>query len=266
VTEPDDELLMRLIVGDLTGAARERLERRFMEDRSFFERLRALEYDMLLSFARHELDEPWRSAMAERLASSESLRRELESLRSFQSVLAARGSPRDASDAETSTGTLQGRAASSSTRWWTLLPLAAATAVLIIAVAVWRAGEEVPSRHAVASEPQATGVVATFILTPAVKQADAASSSSFRVPSTADLVELLVSAPVPAGVALHASVRAVGGAPLEATGRLEVKAGQPTMIGWTIPARHLPPGDYILTVVGGSGGIPIASRSFSVVP
>ena len=283
----DDDVMRRFLVDDVSPDERERIEQRFMEDSDYHDELCALEEDLLLSYARGELAEPWRGGLKARLESSEALRRELEALKAFRSGLAAaapavraarkktaavigpaqgwkqRKSPEESPKAS------KGPAADaapivpprSTLRW--AAGIGALAAAALLAVGFWwmarpPVGQPSPA-PAVAEKPSGPAAIATFLLVPGLK-AERGPSNSFRIPSGAEQIRLQLTLPATSVNAVDATLRPVGAQTLTVASKpVAQRTGDALEISWTVPARQLPPGDYILTIAGGP------SRSFSIV-
>src|SRR4030095_15428191 len=89
----DDDLKRRFLVGDVTPDEQARVEARFMADAAYFEELRALEHELMLSHLRGELPEKWQARFKARVLDSPARHQRVDDVEAFASALAEAGRP-----------------------------------------------------------------------------------------------------------------------------------------------------------------------------
>jgi hypothetical protein len=261
-----DDLMRRFVIGNVTDDERERVERRFLEDQSYFETLAAIETEMLVAYERGDLSPEWRPGLEARLRHSRQMMRQLDDLRAIRSALSA--SPQ----AHGHPGSRIQTPARSWRRWH--MAVAASLAITALAAgALWlvsRDGSRSPAGEASDAAAPATPVVATFVLSPAGTRAGQAAADSFRVPPATDRVRLEFRSPVVEATTMHdATLRPVGGDPTPvSTVPVVTVDGSSLLVRWDLPVAVLRAGDYIVTVRGltsDRGSVTVATRTFSIV-
>ena len=261
-----EDTLMRFLVDDVTPDERARVERRLSDEKAF-EELAALEESMMLSYLRGDLSPAWRDRFEACLRRSEATARRLQSLDAFRSAIAA-----TAADAPRRTEPEKTRSS-----WQPVWPnwgmaLAASAALVTVASGAWYVSREtVPSQPTTVSVAPTvtTPSVATFVLVPTLTRA-AQESNSFRVPPGVEQVQLELTVPADGVTVLNATLRPVGGDLLSIGSVPEFRTnGGAVELRWMLPARQLPPGDYILDLRAKAPGEEqvsvAASTAFSIV-
>ena len=257
----DEHLMTRFVLGDVTPEEHDRVERRFVDDPSFLDELCALEEEVLLSHARGALPLQQQELLRKRLHASPVLRRQFEEVQAL--AAAARRTSGVAPPASR-------RPRISLVTW------VAAAAVIPIAVIgvmqVARSRQPQPSTSAPVTAPAPARVpVPTFLLAPGnVRTLSEPQANVLRLPAEAGTVSLVVVVSAQTLNDVRAELRVVGGPVAEEA--LDVRLGPRdgvVEIAVAVPARLLPPRDYLLTLSadsGAGGRSVVATRFFSVVP
>jgi hypothetical protein len=246
-----DELMKRFLVGDVTPEERERVEDRFMTDPDSFERVSAIEDDLILSHVRNELPAEWRERFESAYLKVPARRRRVDEMRAVVAGMATQKAP-------------------VRTRKRLLVTLSAAAAVLVaIGIAALLQKRQPVSESIASSPPPIPSAVATFVLAPGASRAPGLTANQFRLPNGEATIDLAtVPDAVPRSDQLTGEIRAVDGDVLAVPGRpvRRRRDGRDEVV-WTIPARLLQPGDYVLTIGedGPPTASPIARRFFRIV-
>jgi hypothetical protein len=285
----DDERLVRYLRGELSPSEQAELEAAYFADDSSFERLEAVEDELVDAYVRRELSDGRRRGLESRLLASPEGRQKLQFARALL---------RHADDR---CGALQ-RELLQQTPWWrrglALLPVpnaafwpAAAMALLAVAAGGWwiiarNASLHVPSPPsqvqqtqpqpsgqpapqvaqqpprqagheqqkagvATAGRPE-TGLVA-FTLSPGVVR-DLGEANTFRIPAEAKFVRLQVEHEDEGYQRYRAVLRTVAGREVwQQAGVKPLRPGIPTVV-LILPARLLRTDDYILSLSGANAG------------
>jgi hypothetical protein len=263
----DEDLLRRFLVGEVSDQEREQVERRFIADPDFYDSLRGLEEEMLLSYHQGRLPDRWRLPFESHVLATAEGRRDLDRMGAFQDALAAArpGVP---------------AAVPPQRRWWGFEPgfglmWAGAAAVLVLAAGLWVSRDErggapvapdAAQRNANIARP-----LATFVLVPGLTRSDLRQSNIFRLPAGSGDIRLELTVPADGVGDVDAELKPVGGAPLRIASRPQVRsAGNSLVVSWLIPANDLKATtDYLLTLWRSSTSPgereAIASRFFSTV-
>mgnify|MGYP007080469694 CR=1 FL=1 len=93
VLDPNQELMMRFLVGEATDAERDAVEQRFITDSGYFDELCALEHEMLLALVHHRLPARWAKSFAAAVSASPDRQRRLEEVRDLAGVVGRETAP-----------------------------------------------------------------------------------------------------------------------------------------------------------------------------
>jgi hypothetical protein len=253
----DDDLMRRFLLGQVTAEERDRVEERFMRDAVYFEALCALEHDLLVSHVRGELPASWRERFESQLKASAARRQRVEETRAFMHDLAA-AAPGPA-----------GRQSHwiRSRGWY----LASAAAILAIAIGAWRFWAPItdPPATTVRTDGAARATVATLLLRPGLLRSDSPQVNVLRVPVGVEQIVLEAIFPEVTAPAPGAELHVVGGGPIPVPDPPHLQpTGEGLRLSWTVAAKLLPRGDYLLLVTATAepaGRSVAASRFFSIV-
>src|SRR5262245_26219364 len=85
--------MKRFLVGDVTPEERERVEGRFMTDPDSFERVCAIEDDLILSHVRNELPADWRARFESAYLTTPARRRRVDEMRAVVAGMSTQKAP-----------------------------------------------------------------------------------------------------------------------------------------------------------------------------
>ena len=260
----DEDLMRRFLLGEVGADERQRVEERFMTDAEYFEALCALEDEMVLSHVRGDLPPQWRRSFNAHILDSPDRRRRVEQTEELVSALrsstwhmgVSKNLPKPA-------------------RWprqagvW----LAAAAGIVAVVMSGWliRRLPGPDRKTSVSSETTRleSGAIATFVLAPGLTRSALGASNVFRVAPEIQQIRIELSEPLSTVRPLRAELRVVGGDPIPVPTEPAIgHNGNRVEISWTVPARLLSPGDYLLTLsteTATDEREALASRFFSVV-
>lgn len=259
----DEDLMKRFLVGVVSAAEQDQVEERLMSDADYFDALCAQEDELILAYRRGELPEEWRAGFAEHILDSSIRGRRVAEMDAL--VIALDAADRELADEE-----------HEAQPWWMfrrLTVLAACAALLAAAVTgVWILGRTNPAQRpadtaATAPVPLADRPVATYVLVPGLTRAELQQENLFRVPPGEEQVMLALTVPDNTVTPLQGTLRSVGGPMLQVpTQPTATRTAEGLRVTWSVPARLLPRGDYLLALVPDTGGAqePVASRFFTI--
>jgi hypothetical protein len=279
VTNDNEELMTRFLWGDMEPEERERVEQRFLEDQSFFEKLCAFEEEMLLAHSREELPEPLRRQIQECLDASPVRRRRFDEVRAFAAAAAA-ALP------------VEKPAARAGLRAWLwpdvlspvwIAPVVALVVLLVAALIMLQRGSTAPPREVAKSPgvspspPRAPIAAATppfFLQLGNLRRGTSPQVNVLRIPPEAGVVVLTMAVSGAPPLNPAASFATVEGAPVADNVAVQIEARDSVVnLVMRVPAKQLAPQDYVLTIEADVPGVastrrrqPIATRFFSVVP
>lgn len=251
----EERVLTDYLLGGLDAVTRDQILDRLGEDPAYYERMCALDDDLILRWHRGGLTPEQRASFAVSYATPARRARVDEALMLLRAAEASRAVPRK------SPGFL------SHLRAWTLTlgPLPryafAATVVLVAGVLFWQ-----PNRGILSPDDS---TLTAILGAQGERGAPRASFDPLEVASTHTRVKLTIQGlTVPDGAGLSAELQARdGGARLPVTPPMVTRADGATDATVTVDARLLVSGDYVLTlrVAGSSDGETVATQSFRVV-
>ncbi|MBY0494535.1 MAG: hypothetical protein K2Y23_09985 [Cyanobacteria bacterium] len=255
VSDANEERVMTdYLLGGLDATTRDQILDRLAEDPDYYERMAALDDDLILRWHRGGLTPEQRASFAVSYATPARRARVEEALNVLRAAEASRAVPRK------SPGFL------SHLRAWILtsgsLPRYAfvASAVLVAGLFLWQRNSGILS-------PGASTLTAT-LGAQGERGAPRASFDRLEVASTHTRVELTVRGlTVPEGAGLSAELQARdGGARLPVTPPVMTRSNGATDATVIVDAPLLVPGDYVLTlrVAGSPDGETVATQSFRV--
>lgn len=250
----EERVMTDYLLGGLDAATRDQILERLGADPAYYERMAALDDDLILRWHRGGLTAEQRASFAVSYATPARRSRVDDALTLLRAMEASREVPRS------SPGFL------SRLRAWTLAsgPLPryafAASVVLVAGLFLW-------DRNRGTLSPEASTLSAT-LGAQGERGAPSASFDRLEVLSTHTRVELTVKGlTVPNGAALSAELQARdGGARLPVTRPVMTRSDGATDATVTVDAPLLVPGDYVLTlrVAGSPDGVTVATQSFRV--
>lgn len=261
VTVLDDELLTRYLVGDVTAEERRRVESR-LEETDLFERLCALEEAMMLAHLRGDLPDTLRDRFAASVLASPARRRHVDRLRELSAAL-------EAAKTDVAPTPQPAPARRRPVVFTPLMWAAAAVVAVAVGTMVARRGASGPGQAGSVPGVESAGQpIVAFELRPGLTRSELRQANVVRRPS-AGAIRLHFREAITPLTDLRATLRPVGGTQIDVGSQATIRAdGSGITVEWTISARALPPGDYVLTISGAStAGVreTAASRFFSIV-
>ncbi|MFO0581793.1 MAG: hypothetical protein U0229_05950 [Anaeromyxobacter sp.] len=250
-----DPSLRRYLLGELPGAEAEALEARYVADPELVERIREAETDLVDDYAAGLLEGAELRAFEGHYLASEAHRARVAVARALARAAAGRAPEAPRGRARPTLGAAlalaAGLAAVAAGVWLVRGGEAAAPARPAPAVA---AGPEAPHPEAGPAAPRAR-VLATFAISP-LHLRGAGGLPTLRIPPGADEVELHLEGDAPPRGALRFELRTVGGTEVAAgAARPGAAPGQAGTL--TVPAARLAPDDYLVTLAGDAGDVPL---------
>jgi hypothetical protein len=246
----DDELLARYLLGDLPDAERDEAQERLFADPEFFERLLAVENDLIDSYARDTLPRRERELVEAHLLATAQQRRKLRFARALGRV-GEKGQRR-------------------ARPYRFIAPLSIAAALVLALSLAWSLAHNRPPGKPVAEVQPApiaaparpaepAPIVATFLLTPGALR-DAAGSTRVAPPKNAALVRLELELQNPGAYRSFAADLKTAAGRLVSTQRGLTPESVPggSVIAFSIPAGKLTRAEYEITLAGES---PVGTRA-----
>ena len=255
------------LLGALPAAETARIEQRFFSDTDFFERLCAIEEDLVCQFLKGELSPPDRELFEDRLNRSEDLRRKTEMARSIIAVL----------DRKPSAPPHSAPAAARARSWWQLRdwgrPLAFSAALASLAFIAWllivNTGlrKRIDGLQAELRGRQGTAEIA-FLLRPGAVRG-AGNPVRLRIPAAVDSVLLRLQTGDLNYPRYTVVLRSIGqNAELwSSVVESQFSRGAPVLLETRIPSVVLLHGDYVLQLNGMDNSVriePVEYYTFSV--
>jgi hypothetical protein len=249
----DDRTLVQLLFNKLGEEERVRLEERIFGHEDLFERLCALEDELVRDYLRRELSPDQMVDFEARMAVSASLRQHVENARALMSALAAGATKASAAD-------LPAAGRKSSRNWFTMLTEPFKTqvwvyvAILAVAAAGWLAADNQRLRTRLVETAQQTDRGASrvsYLLSPGASLGAAAGPNRLHIPSQSATVHLDLD--VRTSVATYRQYRAEL-RQVDADTQFWAGAAEAHLLSATVsvepPAMVLAEGDYILRLYG----------------
>jgi hypothetical protein len=267
VTPAEEDQLIRFLLGELDQREQAEVEDRYFADTSRFERLLAVEDDLVDAYVRGELPRARAQALEHRASRVASLRRKIQIARGLQSYVEEHGPAKHLF---------------SHTFWWRpAVWSAAALLMLAVTLTMWwfRAG---PSRQAAPQHaesqpsgetreqrplappptPQKPDVIVAFALTASSVRAPG-ESNTLQFPADASLVRLRLEHEGAGYRRYRVVIQTVEGRDVWRRQDLEPARSGTASVVVDVPASRLPADDYILTLSGVSRGSFEEAASFS---
>jgi hypothetical protein len=241
-----DRFLLLQLLGRLSGDERAAVEERFFGDDEFFERLIAMEEELIRDYIRDELSPEHRQEFERILLGSPELRNRIEETRDLMAVLAGdpvgQKSPPERARWTFFSGLFQ---------WRVALPL---LGFLLIGLDDLRL-RRLDNRQAEEPVRTAETVPVSFVLLPGLTKGAGSGSQRFTIPKDAAKVRLLMETPTALnGQTFRAEISSAdGGAKVWAgvLGALQYQNGR-KFVPVDLAVSSLAPGDYVLRLAASS--------------
>ncbi len=248
----DDDHIARLyLLGELPAGERDRFEDRYLADPELFARVERAEAELLDDWAAGRLSPARAAGLESRYGAGLEGRRRL----GFARALSARAGAAAAAGPAAGGRPSASRSARRPLRaaLWAAAVLAAAA----LAVPAWRAW----FAPAPPAESPAGTEVATLSLRPGLTRGGGSGAATVALPPGASVLELRLDAP--AAVAYRATLESAEGRPLwRGEGAAASAGGAAAELVLRLPARDLPPGDYVLALDPAAGAPAAAAAEY----
>jgi hypothetical protein len=234
LSEADEALMRRFLVGEVTDHERDSVETRMFDDPQFFESLGALEHEMLVLLARHELPARWAEPLTAVVAASPDRQRHLDDVRKLLAEMPQSQPAR------------QPMRRSVLSEWWLR---AAAVAVIAVGTAGWwlRPASDRPLPDLSPADPVAA-TAPTFLLRPGPTRLPGQASNLIQLPPGSARISLVAVLDPTTAAVVNASMRPVGGEALVLPALTSLRrTTDGTEVTWEVPADAIAAGDYLIT-------------------
>ncbi len=252
--EADEKRLTQYLLGELQEEDREAVERQYFDDDDSFEKLNALEEELIRDYLRGDMPPDMRGKFEERYLTNPPLRKKVEEARSLMQILAKEqpevAAPVTISAAQRRTSGLSWFQAN----WLRWAVPAAGIACLVFAI--WTGRQYVDSRNQVArlerelaGRPSRPPIVVSFLLSPGLLRGEGAKQRQLSIPSGAATVRLELEFPGAKRFARYRGVLTTVDGREASSGEI-TGAGTPDTLVMTVDAAALATDDYLLKLQG----------------